>query len=531
MRSGVAVAALAVVLAGCGEQSPASLVYVGFEPAQPKIGDIVTVRFAAVDTRGLPAEGIPVHFELSSTTSPDVKVQPADSSTNKGTGEVITQIIATRRPAAVSVIATAGDKVAQSPVISISGDYVSGRGITFQCGHIAGAAAGIHALLAYGPSRDLIAGTVMDCTAHVADRSGIGIAGASVTFLAEAGAIGPSATTLTDAVGNADVTYKVSLPLPQDVDPGTYRHINPDPTSPDYDSVHIPQPLAPDWMQPWEWRIDPMNNPPPDDPTCPAGCPEPRRADPVRPGITNNPRDNLVTMIAVTAGEEPYVDLNDNGVHDDTEPFVDTIEPFVDANDNGTWDPGEFYVDTNADGSWTGKNGTWDANTLIWAQERILWTGLPNNYDYQEGAPSPLPSTPLAQYIPVVAQIYPAPGSMQLNLDHHGSVSVGYRISDPWFNTLPGNDDGDGCFANPTELVRVSQYGTGATGIRLAYGGVIPINFDIYDAHEEDPPDGGATTFNPPADWFIYPACKVHSSRRDGFEVEVNLTPIKGTVK
>lgn len=126
-------------------------------------------------------------------------------------------------------------------------------------------------------------------------------------------------------------------------------------------------------MEPFNWRADPVNQY-----FQPPSGQEPRRIDPVTGTLTFNPRDNLVTLIAYARGAETFTDLNGNGTHDDGEPFVDTTEPFVDANDNGTWDPGEAFVDTNGNGRWDGKNGTFDSDTWIWAQERILWTGIPN---------------------------------------------------------------------------------------------------------------------------------------------------------
>jgi hypothetical protein len=76
-------------------------------------------------------------------------------------------------------------------------------------------------------------------------------------------------------------------------------------------------------------------------------------------------------------GEEGYVDVNQNGKYDEGEPFVDEGEPFVDANDNGKWDPGEWWLDVNGDGQYTGPNGKWDADTVIWSQTRVVYTGLP----------------------------------------------------------------------------------------------------------------------------------------------------------
>ena len=90
---------------------------------------------------------------------------------------------------------------------------------------------------------------------------------------------------------------------------------------------------------------------------------------------THNPRDGLVTMIGVVNGEEGFVDWNGNGRHDAGEPYIDLGEPYVDANDNGKYDTGEFFVDVNSNGTYDGPNGQWDANTMLWAETRVLFTG------------------------------------------------------------------------------------------------------------------------------------------------------------
>lgn len=147
---------------------------------------------------------------------------------------------------------------------------------------------------------------------------------------------------------------------------------------------------------------------------------------------TLNPKDALVGMLAYTRGEEPFTDLDGNGVHT-PEPFTDLNgdrgydygEPFVDLTGNGVYDatpaepfvdfpepyldkqddcvrndatnpsdeyyidpslfPGnvadpylvlrntDSFVDGNNDGTWNGPNGIWDADTLIWFQEHTLW--------------------------------------------------------------------------------------------------------------------------------------------------------------
>jgi hypothetical protein len=92
---------------------------------------------------------------------------------------------------------------------------------------------------------------------------------------------------------------------------------------------------------------------------------------------THNPRDGLVTIIAIADGEEAFFDVNGNGVYDPGEPFVDLGEPFVDANDNGIHDPDEWFLDVNGNHQYDGPNGVWDANTKIWTQTVVMYSGYP----------------------------------------------------------------------------------------------------------------------------------------------------------
>jgi hypothetical protein len=104
----------------------------------------------------------------------------------------------------------------------------------------------------------------------------------------------------------------------------------------------------------------------------------PVNGEPTRTGSLGeeyNPRDGVVTLLAITAGTEAWTDMNDNGERDSTEPFEDVGEPFLDINDNGTYDPGEDYWDTDQDGEYTGPNGQFDADTMIAAQAKVIWTG------------------------------------------------------------------------------------------------------------------------------------------------------------
>jgi hypothetical protein len=183
------------------------------------------------------------------------------------------------------------------------------------------------------------------CEAFFADRFG-NVLGRSVvaTFASEAGAAGPPvATAELDPTSTTDQTQKLGravntvaiagYPLPVDVAP---------------------------------WPGEPSHVIVGD--SCGTGPTSQR---------TRNPRDGLVTVIVMARGEEGFVDVNGNGVYDAGEPFIDLGEPFIDANDNGVHDDGEWFLDVNGNGVYDGPNGKWDADTTVWAETRVMYTGLP----------------------------------------------------------------------------------------------------------------------------------------------------------
>lgn len=447
----------AVTAAAC-TGAPATIEYVETVPARPRLNEIATVKFKLQDYRGVPQAGSMVTFSLQGA-SDGVTITPLVAMSLKGSGEVTTQVVATTGVNSIVVVANAGSgKIATSPPISFAGTKVpSASQFTFQCGSIAGpASGGIHSLGAFDPERHLIAGVKLDCIAHTGDRNGDGVPEATVSFLTEAGTIGPSETSKTDVVGNAQILYKTSLPLPRDTDPKTFQW-NPDTTceaTGDRRELKCSgEYLVPLWMEPNTWTQNPMG-------TILNGVPaysasnlqEPRRRDPIRRlanGMQpqNNPRDNLVTMIAITFGEEGFIDQNGDGAFaEGVELFTDTTEPFIDANDNGTWDNDEKFIDTNGNSAWDGKNEKWDANTIIWRQEKIVWTGIPYGALYfgtapgmgqldDESMPEPVVKggQPLAP--PIIGCRFPNPPFVNMNL----------IVADPWFNSLANNSGDDGC--------------------------------------------------------------------------------------
>jgi len=516
MRPGLAswMAFACMLFVACSPPPPATLEFVDQSPAQPRLGEITTLRFRAVDSRGQPQAGTLVTFTLQSQV-PGVELSPEQGTTNPDDGIVQVQLVARGgRVASVVVVATAGEgadaKIAVSPAVSFAGTNSSSRQLTFQCGSFSGDASGAHhAIGAWDETRNLIAGVKLKCIAHVGDRNGDGIAGAQVSFLTEAGTIGPSAESVTDVVGNAQVLYKSSLPLPEDVEPGEFTW------TPNTDDNHTGEYIAPLWMHPFLWDQNPLAayGTPPQPYT---NRPEPRRTDPIRPGKTNNPRDNLVTLVAITSGEEAYDDRNNNGQWDGAgpdgpEPYVDLTEPFVDNNDNGTWDRTERFVDTNGDGKWNGKNKKFDASTLIWVQERIIWTGWPHGLDRPD----------------TVRQISPPPPTTSVLVGHFATVGVTFLLADPWYNRMAQNADDDGCSGGAQGPVEVDPLGT---GIAFTYPNYSVESYSIRDKH--DPTQTPAPNpYSPPIAYTVTAACKYTAAQVEGHKVIVAAPPITGTVQ
>ena len=52
--------------AGCGTENVAVIEFVDVTPAQPRLGEVTTVRFRVLDFRGQPQAGVPVQAYLAS---------------------------------------------------------------------------------------------------------------------------------------------------------------------------------------------------------------------------------------------------------------------------------------------------------------------------------------------------------------------------------------------------------------------------------------------------------------------------------
>lgn len=516
--------------------------FVEISPAQPRIGDVVTVRFRLLDYRGLPLAGAGVDFKLESDKA-GVTLNPTSVTSLKGSGFAETQVVASARVNSIIVVATSGDKRVQSPPITFAGTVPSGRQFTFECGDISGSASGgRHAIGAFDQARNLIAGVKLECYAHTGDRNGNGVEGALVSFMTEAGTIGPTETTTADVIGNAGILYKTSYPLPVEVPPDQFSWL------PQVDATHTGSFLAPLWMEPFHWVENPLTlaN------VAPASrvytLREPRRPDPIRlksdgsGRYENNPRDNLVTMIAVTSGEEGFTDANNNGVYDQGEVFDDLTEPFVDSNDNGTWDPDERFIDINGNGNWDPKNDRWDANTLIWAEEKILWTGIPNLEDTLDVVPG------VAGQRKVFAPISPAridlkcpTGSVTCNAagvpvpgypDIMGPIQVTAYVADPWFNGIAQNSDGDACDIIPDDQAPIKIVNRVNSGIKFTYPAGDYLSFAIGDKRDPNvKPEDQVPKRSPPIGFNNVIFCEYTASPLDGHIVRIAVGNVVGTIE
>jgi hypothetical protein len=396
---------------------------------------------------------------------------------------------------------------------------------------------GRHAIGAYDATRSLIAGVKIECTAHTGDRNGDGVSGALVSFLVEAGTVGPSAISQSDAVGNATVLYKTSLPLPVEVAPGNFSWT---PSSGVY--------LAPLWMHPYEWVENPLTLASIDPASRTYTFIEPRRPDPIRmqannTRFQNNPRDNLVTMIAVTSGEEAFSDRDNNGIFEegiDAFDLADDLgEPFVDANDNGIYDNDERFIDVDGDKAWTPGDEKWSGNTLIWVQERLLWTGMPAQQDAATTVPNVTGHRPVflaangaaialrckPDTLPVGSPCY------QATTPSGANARLTAFLADPWFNSMARNSDGDGCVIEIAGKAPVVLKSSAQPGIAFTYPAGEMLSFEVGDARDPNlPPAQQVPKRGFPISFSVPITCTYTASPLEGHVVKVSVGNVVGDI-
>ena len=379
-----------------------------------------------------------------------------------------------------------------------------------------------HGVRAFDPSRTLIPGARLGCTAHLADRTGAPVNGATVSFLVEAGRVNTPG--VTSPTGTANVVLETATPLPVDTDPQTFSW------TPLNDAVHIGELLAPTWMVPDQWTEYPVSTAVLDLPAYTLR--EPRRPDPIRlkpdgsGRYVNNPRDNLVTLIAAFDGEEGFTDTNANGTYDVGESFIDLTEPFVDSNDNGTWDSDEQFIDTNGNRQWDGRNGAWDHATRLWVMERILWTGFPEARDMESVLPGVVGNR--AAVAPVTANnLTLTCASSTADCPQATSMRVVLYLADPWFNAVTRLGPADGCQVVAPESLPVTVTQVTSPGARELWPGGELIEFVIADKRDGTQ---NIPRRSPPISFSAHLSCRF-TGVSGGAPQELIVSLISGTIE
>ncbi|HYH96429.1 MAG TPA: hypothetical protein VD972_10685, partial [Hyalangium sp.] len=175
------------------------------------------------------------------------------------------------------------------------------------------------------------------------------------------------------------------------------------------------------------------------------------------------------------------------------------------------------FVDTNGNSKWDGKNGKYDVTTLIWVQERIIWTSWPHGLDRVRSA---------LNQRPVVKQLEPRDDA-DVTITHFEAAESVFLLADPWFNRIAQNEDGDGCSGGGIGPIIVESLGQ---GVAFTYPSFSIERFVIRDQH--DP------AANPPPPPFPAPGikfkvsanCKYTAAQEDGHVVLVPSPTIRGFV-
>jgi hypothetical protein len=320
-----------IVFDPTGTKAQLGIRSVGLETSTP-------VTFIVLDIEGKPVPNATVTFSVTGPAG--VSLVPSSKQTNS-TGKATT-VLQSGDEVGVATVSgritteTGGILVANTQAIPIVGARVSDRGFVVECAQLV-----LSANMTETPPRK---DTKTGCTANLSDRFTSQITlPTTVTWYSEAGAI--TSPVINDETGLASTTFSTAGKWP-------------------------PVPVEP------------------------LTAAQSTQAEPsyLNKGKTFNPRDMLVTVIAVTSGEEEFYDGSGvsngvkNGEWNKGEWFVDTPEPFVDANDNQAYDSGEAFIDTerrNCDtgaiepknGKWDGPNGCWDGVTMLWRSTHILYSG------------------------------------------------------------------------------------------------------------------------------------------------------------
>jgi hypothetical protein len=343
----VAMIAAALAVAACGEDG---VVVTATPQGVPADGMSLVEVTAEVTSIGEPAEdGTTVSFQASEAAlfaTPEA-AQPAVAGARPVGNRVLEATVRGGR-AVVYLLApveagnvTVNGRFQHEDELSLGGEVVVGFT------HPPLVAGGRFAGEGLGAVEPLFA---FECGSHnigafVDNRSAIGVACSAVTQ-------SPSGRDLPHAqvLVFAEAGQLVRLPATADAPPGVAYFVNAVP-------IKLPVDVAPA-----EWEQDIAIE----------------GAGLIPGAVEQNPRDGLVTLLAVVRGQEAFLDANGDGTWNPGEPFVDEGEPFLDVDDDGVYTPeidGQHCCDNNANGKVDGPNGTWDQDVWLGRSAHIVWSG------------------------------------------------------------------------------------------------------------------------------------------------------------
>jgi len=314
------------------------------------------MTFLVTDSFGTPVPGVTVNFTQNQPAILTILNTGATGSTD-ATGKVVASYDSGPDVGVSAIVATVLDTGAKTQqAVAVRGAKPSASGFSFKCSHVN-----------LGTYDTTLGYDTTSCTVRLSDRynNRVGIP-AQVSFATEAGSITATAT-----------TQPFNFASPTDPNEGSVTVTFSSNTGNGFHPLDV-TPLT----------------------ASAAQVPHPRVAEPCVTSVANaaaagcvgsasiigtnvyNPRDQLVTIIAMVRGEEAFTDTNLDGVYDTGEPFVDSGDPFIDANDNGVYDSDEVRFCGGSDcalggtsTSYHAGNGSWDADKIIWQPTWVVLSG------------------------------------------------------------------------------------------------------------------------------------------------------------
>jgi len=404
-----------------------------------------SIAYLVTDSLGIPVPGITVNFALQ---APALGITLLKTSAVSDLNGVVSTAYNSGSQVGVTVItATVATTGASAPqTVAVRGAKPSANGFYFHCEH---AALPVYTTIAEFET--------MICTVRLTDRYGnrVGIP-TVVSFATEAGAIAASVT-----------TKGFDVASPDDLAEGTATVT----FSSDMGNGNSPADVAP---------LGPTA----------AQFPFARGQEPSRTvgSLTLNPRDQLVTIIAMTRGEEAFEDANGDGVFSAGEAFVDQGDPFVDADDNGAYDaapasglPEIRFCGLNVDCSiYHGPNGTWDADTVIWKPTWVVFTAAGVASATSNTLSPPFPATPGRVFdtgtTPTATDCAEYADAASTT-NHSSSVSATVYAYDRWLN-LPAAGTSSSVGSPTSAKLKVTAFGFGSLLESWGSMGVLGVDFD-----------------------------------------------------